>query len=133
MSKAAALLQLCSEDIKLGDLNRIEVLLDKLFGTLGIDVEFTRHFRDRMNDPRNIIPITLDELAKLYADVFRKFGKVIKNLPDGAEAVMKDISSDVNIPFVLNFDKARGVIDMVAKTIMRKKNFKTRTRQFKVK
>ena len=31
---------------------------DKLFAKVGIDVEFTRHFLDRVNDERNVKQIT---------------------------------------------------------------------------
>ena len=35
------------------DLDQIEKYADKLFAKVGIDVEFTRHFLDRVNDERN--------------------------------------------------------------------------------
>ena len=41
-----------------------------------------------------------------------------------AEAVIKDMKTDINMPFVINIDR-KGMLDLVAKTIMRKKNFKT--------
>jgi hypothetical protein len=44
--------------------------------------------------------------------------------PD-AEAVIKDMRSDVNLPFVLNWDNNNKELDLVAKTVMRKKNFHT--------
>ena len=43
--------------------------------------------------------------------------------PD-SEAVMKDLESDINIPFVLKWDRDNQELDLVAKSIMRKKNFK---------
>lgn len=113
-------------------LKKAEDILDRLFKVLNIDVEFTRHFHDRINDPRNGRDITLEELMNLYFDVFKKHGKKIAKLPDDAEAVMKDVNSDVNIPFVLNYDHNRKMIDMVAKTVMRKKNFKSSTPFYKV-
>jgi hypothetical protein len=33
--------------------------------------------------------------------------------------------SDINVPFVLNWDPRSQVLDLVAKTVMRKKNFQT--------
>ena len=39
--------------IKKTDLDQIERYADRLFASLGIDVEFTRHFLDRVNDARN--------------------------------------------------------------------------------
>ena len=35
------------------DLIQIEKYADRLFAKVGIDVEFTRHFVDRVNDDRN--------------------------------------------------------------------------------
>ena len=35
------------------DLKQIEVYADRLFAKVGIDVEFTKHFLDRVNDERN--------------------------------------------------------------------------------
>ena len=40
------------------NLNQIEKYADKLFAAVGIDVEFTRHFMDRVNDARNKDQIT---------------------------------------------------------------------------
>jgi hypothetical protein len=35
------------------DLDQVEKFADRLFAKVGIDVEFTRHFMDRVNDARN--------------------------------------------------------------------------------
>ena len=35
----------------------VEEYADKLFRELGLDVEFTKHFKERINDPRNNKPI----------------------------------------------------------------------------
>ena len=45
------------EEITKNDLNQIEKYADKLFAAVGIDIEFTRHFLDRVNDDRNKKPI----------------------------------------------------------------------------
>ena len=42
-----------------------------------------------------------------------------------AQAVIADMNSDVNIPFVLTIDKKNNELDLIAKTVMRKKDFKT--------
>lgn len=114
------------------ELKAVERYADKLFAALGIDIEFSRHFKDRANDPRNGKPITPVELAVLFRKEFDKYGKVIQKLPDGAEAVLKDMKSDINTPFVFDIDK-KGNIDLILKTVMRKKNFKTRNKQYVVK
>jgi hypothetical protein len=42
-----------------------------------------------------------------------------------AEAVLHDINSHINIPFVLKWDAKNQEFDMISKTVMRKKDFKT--------
>lgn len=105
------------------DLDQIEKYADKLFAKVGIDVEFTRHFLDRVNDERNKKQITTAELTRLFKQSYAKYGKKIAQLGPDAEAVIKDMRTDINMPFVLNFKN--GELELVAKTIMRKKNFKT--------
>ena len=50
--------------------------------------------------------------------------------PD-AEAVITDMETDVNMPFVLNLDRNK-MLDLVAKTVMRKKDFKTKDQKLRV-
>ena len=45
------------ERVSKSDLDQIEKYADKLFAAVGIDIEFTRHFLDRVNDARNKKPI----------------------------------------------------------------------------
>tara|TARA_B110000495_G_C22931346_1_gene544451 strand:- start:705 stop:1199 length:495 start_codon:yes stop_codon:yes gene_type:complete len=106
-------------------LDTLERHLDKMFSSVGIDVEFTRHFLDRVNDNRNQTQITLKELAILFKDAYNKYGKQIAQMGPDAEAVIKDMRSDVNLPFVLNWDSSNQELDLVAKTVMRKKDFFT--------
>lgn len=113
-------------------LNQLEAVLDKAFAKLGIDVEFTKHFFDRINDARNQKQITAKEIALLYKKEYIKYGKPLAKLPDGAQGVMKDLESDINIPFVIKVDKKNNEVDLVAKTIMRKKNFTTPNKQYPV-
>ena len=49
------------EAVSQGELNQVEKYLDKIWGSVGIDVEFTRHFMDRVNDARNGKPINPTE------------------------------------------------------------------------
>ena len=112
-------------------LDTIEKFADKLWAKVGLDVEFTRHFLDRVNDARNKKQITGGEIQRLFRQSYKKHGKKIANLGKGAEAVIKDMQTDVNMPFVLQLDK-NGELDLVAKTVMRKKDFKTSNKTFAV-
>lgn len=111
-------------------LDTLESVLDKVFSKVGIDVEFTRHFIDRVNDERNVKPISIKELGMLFKKEFIKYGKPIAQLGPDAEAVMKDLTSDINIPFVLNWNGEE--LELVAKTVMRKKDFKSSNKEFAV-
>ena len=112
------------EDVTKGELDQIEKYADKLFAAVGIDVEFTRHFLDRVNDERNKKPINTAELVRLFRLTYKKYGKKIPKMGPDAQAVIHDMETDINMPFVLNIDRS-GMLDLVAKTVMRKKDFKT--------
>ena len=111
-------------------LDALEKVLDQVFAKVGIDIEFTRHFIDRVNDERNIKPISIKELAMLFKKEFIKYGKPIAQLGPDTQAVMKDLESDINIPFALNWNGEE--LELVAKTVMRKKDFKSSNKEFTV-
>ena len=105
------------------DLKVLEKYADRLFAKVGIDVNFTRHFLDRVNDSRNNKQITSSELTRLFKQSYQKYGKKIASLGKDAQAVINDMKNDINMPFVLKWDGKE--LDLIAKTIMRKKNFQT--------
>ena len=105
------------------DLNQVEKFADRLFAKVGINVEFTRHFMDRVNDARNQKDITPSELTRLFKQSYSKYGKRIAQLGPDAEAVINDMRTNINMPFVLNLKG--NELELVAKTVMRKKDFKT--------
>ena len=120
-----------TEDITKSDLDQVEKYADRLFKAVGIDVEFTRHFLDRVNDERNKKPITSAELIRLFRLTYKKYGKKIPKMGADAQAVIHDMETDVNMPFVLNLDRS-GMLDLVAKTVMRKKDFKTQNQKVEI-
>ena len=75
------------------DLDSLEVFADKVFGKVGIDVNFTRHFLDRVNDERNVKQISMGELTRLFKQEAKRFSKPIAQLGPDAEAVMKDLQT----------------------------------------
>ena len=96
------------------ELDQLEVFADRLFAKLGIDVEFTRHFLDRVNDERNVRQITASELTRLFKQIYKQHGRPIAQLGPDAEAVMKDLATDVNVPFALRWDNANNELDLVS-------------------
>ena len=123
--KPIADLNASTSDAKLSkkDLDSVEKYADRLYKSVGIDVEFTRHFLDRVNDIRNKTQITVAELIRMFRQSYKKHGKKIAQLGPDAEAVLNDMQTDINVPFVLKWDGKE--LDLVAKTVMRKKNFGT--------
>jgi len=105
-------------------IKEFEKVVDKLFEKFGIDFQFTKHFADRMGDERNDPCITLKELADFIKKIYKNQGKSLKGVA-GAEAVVRDLQRDLNIPVVVKYDQKNDEFDVVMKTIMRKKNFKT--------
>ena len=114
-----------NEDITKSQLDALEVYADNLFAKLGIDIEFTRHFLDRVNDKRNIKPISIPELMGMFKRLHKKHGKPLSKIDNDFDAVVKDFNNNINIPFAINVTPED--IELVAKTIMRKKDFKTST------
>jgi len=120
------------EEITKVDLKQVEAFADKIFAKVGIDVEFTKHFLQRANDKRNGKEINIAELTRLFKQTYKKYGKKIPKLGDDAQAVLNDTQTDLNLPFVLKWDEKSQEFDLISKTIMRKKEFKTSNPKLKV-
>ena len=116
------------EDFTPKDVNDLEKFADRILAKYGIDVEFTRHFVDRLNDPRNSPEIKVSELQKFFKKIQRNKGRNIINNPD-TEAVLKDMSTNLNLPVVIK-TKGNG-FEVTNKTIMRKPDFKTTSKVLK--
>jgi hypothetical protein len=112
-----------NEDVSNSMFKNVEAFADRLFKDLEIDVEFTKHFKDRVNDNRNHPDITGQELLDFFKAAFKKHGEHIKFRGEGTDAILNQINTDLNMPFVLKWDKQNNELDLVAKTIMRTKKF----------
>ena len=110
------------EKVSQSQINDLERFADKLLSKYNIDIEFTKHFVDRVNDARNTPEIKIAELQKFFKKIHKAKGNKIKSTGD-MQAVLKDIEKDLNIPAVLQ-DKGKD-FEVKFKTIMRKKDFKT--------
>ena len=128
MRKWLESVELIDENITPRQLNDLEKFGDRLLKKFDIDIEFTRHFADRMNDKRNDPAIKVTELQRLLKKIAKNKGKDVKKHGD-AEVVLKDIQSDLNLPVAVNYKN--GKFQVVNKTIMRKKDFKTDTPEIK--
>ena len=116
------------------ELQHIERYLDYVWKHLGIEFEFTKHFFDRVNDSRNRKQITAQELVKIFTEAYKRYGKMIsgKVTPDtekGFDTVLTDLSTKVNSPVIVVWDKQAKELKMVAKTVMRVNHFYTHPNQ----
>ena len=91
---------------------------DKMQPDVDIDLS-GQHFFDRLNDPRNYPDIEPYELEDFFEKLSDEKDEFITFLKKYKNVVVKDTETNINIPFMKAANKA------IAKTIMRKKNFKT--------
>jgi len=115
------------EMISYNDIKELEKVFSKKFDDFDIDFRFTRHFSDRVSDDRNNPCITIKELKSLFNRLYmskRQGRNIFSRWPD-MEIVMKDVRNNINIPFSIEYDKSTDEFEVIAKTIMRKKNFKS--------
>jgi len=110
------------ERLKQSDVEGLEKFADRLLKKYKIDIEFTKHFVDRLNDPRNDPEIKVAELQRLFKKIKKNKGIGILSSPD-IEAVLKDMETNLNLPVVIK--KKGNEFEVLNKTIMRKPNFKT--------
>ena len=113
-----------SEEVTQQQLNDVEKFADRILAKFNVDIEFTRHFADRMNDARNKPAVSVAELQQIFKKIAKKKAKDIRQNPD-SEAVIKDIQKDLNLPVVISYNKSKEEFEVTTKTIMRKKDFKT--------
>jgi hypothetical protein len=112
-----------NENLTRGELKSVEKFADRLFADFDIDVNFTKHFADRVNDKRNEPTITSRELKDFFRKAFAAHGATISAMDNNKQALLNDIQKELNLPFVYKWDGKE--FDLIAKTIMRKQNFKS--------
>ena len=105
-------------EIPMDDLQQVDKFADKQMNP--IDVVLTgKHFLERLVDKRNQKPISAAELTGFFKRLSRKKNEFVEFLKKYGEIVASDNRTKINIPFMQKANKA------IAKTIMRKDDFKT--------
>jgi len=59
-----------SENVSKSQLDKIEAAFDKLFAKVGINIEFTKHFMDRVNDSRNVPEISVEDQVEIFTGTY---------------------------------------------------------------
>jgi hypothetical protein len=107
------------------------------FSTIGIIINFSKHFGDRIVDNAvdekgfkrdNVSPEELFEvfknLKKHYRSIFEEAGQFNDEVKRGEfEGVIIDTFRKINVPFTLEFDKKKGKYILTCKTILKRENF----------
>ena len=114
-------------------LQDIENFADSLFNRLGIDIEFTRHFKQRLKRLcfNEDVPgrLTAGDLKDLFENAFRKYANKIKKKAQATpnmEGIFSDLSRILHIPFAVEYDPDAALpISIINKTISGKKGFKS--------
>ena len=104
------------------DLDQVEKYADQQLSPE--DVELGResdHFFQRLNDPRNGKQISAAELTGFFKRLAKNKKKFLEFVKQYKEFVVKDNRTKINIPFMTVANK------LIAKTIMRKDDFKSST------
>lgn len=110
-------------EIPYSDLKKIDNYADSQFNP--IDIVITdRHFFDRLQDPRNQKEISAAELIGFFKRLAKKKKQFIDFLQKYNQIVATDNRTKINIPFMQLANKA------IAKTVMRKDNFKSSNPSF---
>jgi hypothetical protein len=81
------------------EVRELERQLDSLMRSVGLDVEFSRHFVERLLGREQ--RVTIEEVVGAFNKLKRKYKQRLlsaKKTPD-YEAVLKDFSNDLNIVF----------------------------------
>lgn len=119
------------QEVTRTDLDELEKMIDSLFHTVKIDVALSKvHFLQRMNDMRG--PVTTKEIGDLFRKAFAKYGKLLAKSGPEMEAVLTDMQTDVNVPFNLSWNRDKEMLDLTAKSTMKKKGYRTRNRKLAV-
>lgn len=110
------------------DIKNLERKFDQKFSDFDIDFRFTKHFADRVSDNRNDPCITLEEIENLFNRLLisKKMGRKLFSRWKDLEFVLNDVRTDINIPFAIEYDEKNDNFVAIAKTIMRKKDFKSK-------
>jgi len=112
-------------EIPMGDLKQIDTFADKKLNP--VDVVLTdKHFFDRLNDPRNDKEISKAELIGFFKRLSKKKKEFLSFLDTYTQVVASDDRTNINIPFMKQANK------VIAKTVMRKKDFKTQNQKVSI-
>jgi hypothetical protein len=110
------------QEMAKADMDKVEKYADSQLSPEDIVLgKETDHFFQRLNDPRNGKEISPAELTGFFKRLAKNKKKFLEFIKQYKEFVVKDKRTGINIPFMVQANK------LIAKTIMRKDDFKSST------
>jgi hypothetical protein len=110
------------QEMAKADMDKVEKYADSQLSPEDIVLgKETDHFFQRLNDPRNGKEISPAELTGFFKRLAKNKKKFLEFIKQYNEFVVKDKRTGINIPFMVQANK------LIAKTIMRKDDFKSST------
>jgi hypothetical protein len=90
----------------------LEARLDKMFSTLGLDVEFSRHFIDRILGRDE--SVTIETVTASFEKMKKKYKKKLLSAKkqDNWKAILKDFTEELNVVFVVEGDELKAITIM---------------------
>lgn len=113
------------DEIPMADLQKIDKFADKKLNPVNVVIT-DKHFFDRLNDPRNGKEISSAELIGFFKRLSKKKKEFLDFLDKYNQVVASDDRTNLNIPFMKQANK------VIAKTVMRKKDFKTQNQKVEI-
>ena len=102
-------------------LDVLQLSLNRIGGRFGVHIQLSKHFNTRIH-VRNYSDV--DSIKVMFEKLLDKHLDLVKQMAQNEEeAVVRDAAHQINIPIVV---KPNGkFIQIIAKTILQKKDFKT--------
>lgn len=115
--------------------------IQQKFYSIGIIINFTKHFGDRIvdgakDDHGKRDDISVEEMIDTFAKLYSHHKRIFKQAADFSdevkrgefEGVIKNLMKKINVPFALDFNKTKGKYIMTCKTIMKRADFHTKSK-----
>lgn len=108
-------------------LSRVKHILQSKFNKVNVDLQFSNHFIDRINDDRNETKINIKDIEHIFNLILISIDKLKALKHKELEAVIKSRSTNINMPIAFEYrgktDKGEDDFYLRPISIYRKSNF----------
>lgn len=100
------------------DFNELEVTLDTMFDDLDIDINFTKHFKERVLERG----LTEEDILDLMSKIHDKYGDALADLPKDSNRVFTHLTKLVDISSAMGSYDYDGLKDLYLTTAYKRKD-----------